>query len=404
MKILHFADLHLGMENYGRTDAATGLHTRLLDFLHSLDELIDAAVAAPVDLVLFAGDAYRTRDPSPTQQREFVARINRLRAAGIPVFLLVGNHDLPNAAGRANSVEIFATLDVPGVTLASKPDIYRIETAHGPVQIVALPWLVRSTILARDDFKNLSLDALNRVMVQKVARIVEDLIEQLDPAVPAILAAHGTVQGATYGSERSVMLGADLVLPPSIVAHPAFDYVALGHIHKHQVLNSNPPVIYPGSLDRIDFGEENDDKGFVLVDLARGRADWQFVRIHARPFVTIRADAESDDPTTDVLAAIQSRSIDGAIVRLVIRTTPERAGLLRDNDIRQALKPAWHVAGITREVRQTDRVRLGAAGVEGLTPVEALARYFDEKKVPPARAQELLQRAERLMRGDDGEG
>ena len=290
---------------------------------------------------------------------------------------------------------------MPGVTLAARPDVYRIETAHGTVQIAALPWLVRSTILTRDEYKNLSIDELNRLMVQKVARVVESLIEQLDPALPAVLAAHGTVQGATYGSERSVMLGADLVLPPSVVAQPAFDYVALGHIHKHQALGEYPPVVYPGSLDRIDFGEEHDEKGYVLVDLARGRADWQFVPVHGRPFVTIRADALSDDPTMDVLAAIQGRAIDGAIVRLIIRTTPEKAGLLRDGDIRQALKPAWYIAGITREVRQTDRVRLGgAAGVEGLTPAEALKRYFAEKKVSPERADELLKRAERLIGAD----
>jgi len=65
VKVLHFADLHLGVENYGRPDAATGLHTRLLDFMRSFDELVDYALAEPVDLVLFAGDAYKNRDPNP---------------------------------------------------------------------------------------------------------------------------------------------------------------------------------------------------------------------------------------------------------------------------------------------------------------------------------------------------
>jgi exonuclease SbcD len=294
MKILHFADLHLGMENYGRMDGATGLHSRLADFLRSFDELVEFAIDREVDLVLFAGDAYRTRDPSPTQQREFAERIRRLRAAGIPVFMLVGNHDLPNASGRANSVEIFETLAVEGVTVARIPGIYPIETKCGRVQIVALPWVLRSVILTRDEYKNLSLDDLNLVMLNKVSGLIELLIEQLDPDIPAVLAAHGTVQGAVYGSERSVMLGADLILPPSLMAHPAFAYTALGHVHKHQVLSQNPPVVYAGSLDRIDFGEEKDEKGFILVELCGKRASWQFVPVHARPFVTVRADATSD--------------------------------------------------------------------------------------------------------------
>jgi DNA repair protein SbcD/Mre11 len=398
MKILHFADLHLGMENYGRLDASTGLHSRLVDFLRSFDELVDCAIAEKVDLVLFAGDVYRTRDPSPTQQREFAARVRRIRAAGIPLFILIGNHDLPNAAGRANSVDIFDTLAVEGVTIATQFGTYTVQTRGGPLQIVALPWVLRSALLAREEFKNLSLLDLNNLMLDKVTRVLEVLISELDPRIPTVLAAHGTVQGAVYGSERSVMLGADLVLPPSLIGHPAFAYAALGHLHKHQVLNAHPPVVYAGSLDRIDFGEERDAKGFVLVELGAGETQWRFVPVHVRPFVTIYADAISDEPTMDVLAAIQSHAIENAVVRLIIHTTPERAGLLRDADIRQALKPAWFIAGISREVQQTDRVRLGAqGGVEGLTPREALERYFVEKKIGSVRAMQLLARADAIF-------
>ncbi|MCA1553102.1 MAG: exonuclease subunit SbcD, partial [Chloroflexi bacterium] len=195
MKILHFADLHLGMENYGRMDSASGMHSRLADFLRSFDELVNFAIAQDVDLVLFAGDAYRTRDPSPTQQREFATRVRRLRAANIPVFMLVGNHDLPNAAGRANSIEIFNTLAVEGVTLATQPGIDVIPTKSGAVQIVALPWVLRSIILTRDEYKNLPLTELNNLMLRKVSEILEVFINELDPTIPAILAAHGTVQG-----------------------------------------------------------------------------------------------------------------------------------------------------------------------------------------------------------------
>src|SRR5207237_4150004 len=154
-------------------------------------------------------------------------------------------------------------------------------------------WVLRSVILTRDEYKNLSLDDLNQVMLNKVSDMIEFFIEQLDPTIPAVLAAHGTVQGAVYGSERSVMLGADLILPRSLMAHPAFAYTALGHVHKHQVLAEKPPVVYAGSLDRIDCGEEKDEKGFILVDLCGQDASWQFVLVPARPFIPIRADATS---------------------------------------------------------------------------------------------------------------
>ena len=113
MRILHFSDLHIGVENYGRTDPDTGLSTRLGDFLDSLDQVVDFALTQNVDLVLLAGDAYKGRDPSQTHQREFAKRLARLSEAQIPTFLLVGNHDLPNATSRANAVEIFSTLSLP---------------------------------------------------------------------------------------------------------------------------------------------------------------------------------------------------------------------------------------------------------------------------------------------------
>ena len=110
MKILHFADLHIGVENYGQPDPQTGLSTRLKDFLYTYDALVSFAIENQVDLVLFCGDAYKNRDPSQTHQREFAKRIDELARAGIPVFLLVGNHDLPHTLGKASALEIFPTL------------------------------------------------------------------------------------------------------------------------------------------------------------------------------------------------------------------------------------------------------------------------------------------------------
>ena len=96
---------------------------------------------------------------------------------------------------------------------------------------------------------------------------IAELATQADPELPVILMAHASVQGAVYGGERSVMLGSDLVLPGSLVRDPRLDYVALGHIHKPQDLNKDrqPPVIYPGSIERVDFGELHDNKFFIIA-------------------------------------------------------------------------------------------------------------------------------------------
>ena len=102
MKLLHFADAHIDMANYGRHDPESGLPLRVLDFLRSLDVIIETAISEKVDLVIFAGDAYKDRNPAPTFQREWGRRIMRLSQAGIPTILLVGNHDLSPAVRRAH--------------------------------------------------------------------------------------------------------------------------------------------------------------------------------------------------------------------------------------------------------------------------------------------------------------
>src|SRR5512136_964526 len=105
MKLLHFSDAHIDMANYGRHDPATGLPLRVLDFLKSLDSIVDTAIDEKVDLIIFAGDAYRDRSPAPTFQREWGRRIMRISRAGIRTLLLVGNHDLSPAVGRATAVQ-----------------------------------------------------------------------------------------------------------------------------------------------------------------------------------------------------------------------------------------------------------------------------------------------------------
>ena len=403
IKLVHFADLHLGVENYGRMDPTTGLSSRLTDFLRAFDRVVDYALdeANDVDLVVFAGDAFKTRDPRPTYQRAFARRVRRLSEGGLPVVLVAGNHDLPNAANRAHAVEIFDTLDVPHVYVSSKPAWFRLETQSGPVQVVTLPWVTRSALLARDEYKNRSLEEINELILERLAQIVEGengLISQLDRAVPTVLVAHGTVQGAIYGSERSVMLGNDVILSPALVRHPAWDYVALGHIHKHQVLHESPPVIYSGSLERIDFGEEKEAKGFVVAEIERGNARYEFHAVDARPFVTVRVKADGDDPTAQVLEAVAACDVTGAVVRVIIQMTAEKEPLLRDNEIRSALASAFHIAAIVKDVKRPARLRLGQeALVAELTPLEILERYFEVKGTPPDRTQLLLDRATGLL-------
>ena len=237
MRILHFSDLHIGVENYGRIDPETGLSTRLGDFLGSLDQVVEFALNEGVDLVLLAGDAYKGRDPTQTHQREFAKRLNRLSQAGIPTFLLVGNHDLPAASSRATAVDIFPTLEVANVYVGHNLQNYDVATPSGPLQILAVPWPRRSVILSREDSRGMSIEQVRQALENRLTDGIEMTAAKLDPNVPAILTGHVTVNGATVGTERSMMLGQDHVLLLSALARPQVEYVALGHIHKLSLIH-----------------------------------------------------------------------------------------------------------------------------------------------------------------------
>lgn len=402
IRILHFADLHLGIENYGRIDPNTGLSSRVGDFLSALDQLVDYALNNDIDLVLFCGDAYKSRDPSQTYQREFARRIKKL-SDHTKVFLLVGNHDLPNAIGRATSIEIFDTLNVANITVANQPHNYCIETKNGLVQIVALPWVRYGKLLTREDTRSLSLQQLNQKLESILTSWVAAQASALDPNLPAILAGHLAHSEAIVGSERIMMIGRDFGLLCSNIANPAFDYVALGHMHKRQAIDRPVPVVYPGSLQTIDFGDEDDEKGFYVVQLdstaLRGNRlkSYEFYPVKTRRFLTITVEADTDNPTATVLQAIAKNKVKDAIVRLQIKVSEAKEDLLQETEIRKGLKEAYFIAAINREVERRHRSRLGGYSAESMTPVKALELYFESKRISKSRAQLLLKYGEALI-------
>lgn len=407
MRILHFSDVHIGVENYGHTDPDTGLSTRLVDFLETLDEVVECALNENVDLALFCGDAYKSRDPSQTHQREFAKRVARLSSAGIPVFLLMGNHDMPHITSRATALEIFQTLDVPNVYTVDRFSTKVVETTDGPIQIVALPWIRRSNFLARNDTRGLTPEQINESIQRSISDGIDVQVQDLDLSIPSIFAGHVSVSEATVGSEQSMMLGTDHVLLKSNLSLPSFDYVALGHVHRHQILGHNPLIVYSGSLQRVDFGEEADSKGFCLVDidprLKTGErvTDFQFREVHARQFLTIKIDLHSndEDPTSKVVQEIKKYNLKGSIVKVQIKIPVELDSYLRQEEIRQSLEEAHYVASISREMAEQPRNRLGQATSESLEPKEALRLYFESKGVSVTRSEKLIQHAEELMDG-----
>jgi DNA repair protein SbcD/Mre11 len=386
MRILHFADAHIDMANYGRHDPETGLPLRVLDFLKSLDTIIDAAISENVDMVIFAGDAYKDRSPAPTFQREWEKRIIRLSQARIPTLLLVGNHDLSPAMGRAHAVQEFDTLQIPYIRVLQKPEFLLSKDLWDlPVQVIAMPWVSRSGLMATLAASTADTSEIFSKIEARISELVEDWIKEADISLPLILTAHASVEGAVFGAERMVMLGSDLVLPISLVKDQRLDYVAMGHIHKPQDVNHGyqPPVIYPGSIERIDFGEALDKKFFVIVEVTRGHSEVEWRELTGtRPFIDRWVVLSSNENVTETLKAAlpHPRNMSGAIVRLTVEYPREMDILIDESALRNYAEEAFEFH-LAKKPKVEARVRLPEGQTIGsLGPLELLDQYWRATK------------------------
>ena len=405
LTVLHFADAHVDMAGYGRHDPTSGLPVRVLDFLKALDTIIDTAISRRVDLVIFAGDAYKDRTPVPTFQREWGRRIMRLSQASIPTILLVGNHDLSPAAGRANALQEFDTLQVPFIHVVAKPCFLQPADLDGlPVQVLALPWVSRSNLMALIQMSAAQPAEVYAAIEDRLNELVQTWLSQVDASLPVILTAHASVQGALYGGERGVMLGGDLVLPGSMVKDRRLDYVALGHIHKAQNLNPemHPPVIYPGSIEKVDFGEVNDDKFFVIAKVERGKTQVEWCKLQGRRYMDCSLKIKSSEHIQQqILDALPSQGeMADAIIRLTVDYPREWENMIDDQALRAYAKAAFEFH-LVRRPQMVTRLRLpDDRSLSSLLPLELLDLYWKTINTRPDEVEQLHKLAAEIVSSD----
>ena len=402
MKILHLSDIHMGSSfSHGRLNPETGVNTRLEDFVKTLSLCIDRALAEPVDLVLFGGDAFPDATPAPFVQQAFASQFRRLVDAQIPTVLLVGNHDQHSQGLGGASLCIDRTLGVPGFVVGDRLETHHIQTRNGPIQIITLPWLTRSTLLTRPETEGLSLADVNMLLIERLRTVMEAEIRRLKPEVPTVLLGHLMIDNAAYGAERFLAVGKGFTISLSLLTRPCFDYVALGHVHRHQNLNksNDPPIIYPGSIERVDFSEEKEDKGFVMIELERGSAKWEFCPLPVRTFRTIEVDLSTEsDPQAALLKAIQKKDIQDAVVRLIYKLRSEQIDQIDSMSLHRELSRAHSYTIQPELVSQLARPRLPELGASNsIDPMEALKTYLNNREDLKDISALMLEAAHKLL-------
>jgi DNA repair protein SbcD/Mre11 len=412
MKILHLSDIHMGGGfAHGKIDPETGYNTRFQDFVKSLSRSIDRALAEPVDLVLFGGDAFPDATPAPYIQQAFASQFYRLVDANIPLVLLVGNHDRHAQGQGGASLSIYRSLGVPGTIVGDTIDTHTIDTQSGQIQIITLPWIDRSTLLTREISASLSILEVNQLLLDKLQPRIEGEIRKLNPDLPTIVLAHLMADNATLGAEKLLAVGRGFTIPLSFLTRSRFDYVALGHVHRHQNLNktNDPAVVYPGSIERVDFSEEKEEKGYVIVTIEptvqpaskNFETTWEFCPLPVRTFRTIKIDVStSDQPQADILDAISKVDIADVVVRLIYQLSPDRVELINTADLHQALSSAHHYTIQAELISQLSRPRLPELGCSVGDPMVALSTYLENRPDLQDIATAMIAAANELLAGN----
>jgi DNA repair protein SbcD/Mre11 len=314
MRIVHFSDTHLGFQTYRAIDPATGLNQREADVYDAFRQAVDLILELKPDAALHSGDLFNS--VRPTNQALTVAfeQLTRLGAAGIPLVVISGNHSLPRVRGTASVFRLFDLPEFPLIHPVYKSAYEKIRL--GDLMVHAVPQ----------------------------CQTDEDLHTQLELAAPDssapynVLMLHAAVAGVP---EFSMGEFSEQVVPEQYL-RPDYDYIALGHYHRKSGVRPN--AYYAGATERLTFGEVDQEKGILEVDLATKAI--KFHQLKLRPMRDLpHVDATGLDAEA-LQAAIESTigNADGSIARLTVENiSPETQNALDFNRLKDLTKLATHL-------------------------------------------------------------
>jgi exonuclease SbcD len=260
MRIVHTSDWHAGRlwKNLRRLDELEAALGSLADFVATQD----------VDLVLVSGDVFDNGAPVAEAERLVFRFLRRMGEASVKTIVIAGNHDSPARLQAWGSLAELAGVQVLARPQpADKGGLIRFKSSKGEQAVIAaVPFaatrdLVSAAMLAESE------TAARQSYADGLRHMVEQLCAHFDPSAVNLLMAHTHVHGAVLsGSEREVHIGEQWAATAQALPSHAH-YVALGHIHRPQALSAAPsPTEYAGSPMQLDFGEEGEDKSFVVID------------------------------------------------------------------------------------------------------------------------------------------
>jgi exonuclease SbcD len=370
-RIAFTADLHV--DQYGsKVHAATGLNARLVDYLTTLRFVAQAARDRDCDALVVAGDFTERKHVN-----EWLIRHIQDALSDGPkrqVFLR-GNHDAEVA--NESIVSVLAEMG-PDWHGFARPGLHVV----GDVVLCLIPHLDGRWLRTQAGFESVPPQEINRALAEQYLVLARALYSSAQAMrsperMTRILVAHQGMSGGAMNETQAAFLGdRSLVVDAAALGAIGFDAIVAGHFHRHQVLSTDPLTLYTGSVERVDFAEEGEDKGFVVIDTDHLPAfDW--IPTPARRYLTMKA-SESYSEEDLGGAIVRCHDVDPTQDLASLRTFLEKAGVFDVHDLRQ-LRP------------ETDAV---AGMAEDLAPEAALEAYFaddPDAEALVARGREILE-------------
>lgn len=269
MKILHTADWHIGKT----------LHKQSLeeDFKLFFNWLLKVIDREQVDLLLISGDIFDMANPSTKDRQLYYKFLHELLNYKIQIIITGGNHDsigllnAPKELLNALNISIFG-----GATDDIEDELIPIYNKNKELELIvaAVPFLRDKDLRnSATDQKYKNRTEAIREGIKKHYNDLSEICDQKYKNVPTIAMGHlYTVGALTSESERDIHVGNQAAVDASVFSK-TFDYVALGHIHKPQIIGKNEYIRYSGSPIALSFSEKKDDKSMVLLNLQKNKLE-----------------------------------------------------------------------------------------------------------------------------------
>jgi len=388
--IVVVGDIHAGLNFDFRIDPHTGISERAQDFHQNFVRAAQYTIEHQSKLFVVVGDVFERAHVAPTF-REWIRRdiIEPLGDAGVEVWLVAGNHDQPKSSARATSLQDFRGYS--HVKVFTEPAEAHLEIAGKTIGALIVPYLHPERII-----KSAKMASAQDVTPEQLYRIGQVMLRnQLAEKANAlktdfkVLFAHYYIEGAKLRETKyPTVLPGEFQFKLEMIPNN-LDLAVFGHVHLHQVVGKHgtTEVIYSGAIERIDWGERNDKKGFlVLMPFSAKR--WKFVELPTRDMIkiTVQLPTGTIDPTADILAKIP-HDVTGKMIRLEVSTGAGVRQKIVDSKIEKALEGAFRY-----EIRITDLQAEEIAPISStLDPIELFVEFTELNYLNHPKKEQILQ-------------